>query len=267
MTAPVGKTVIVLGGFTGPTGTFKQVNILGTFTGPTGTYPIWNQATGSTGPNGTFESVINIGPTGPSSKFKTVIIPGFSVGGGGSTLDPATMIGGTLSNGNLTWQADAVTNNAGAQSTTQKTTGKWYYEVTIVAFPGSNLGGAGAKSSASALSTCSNGLGSAGASGYFQNGPIFVNGTQPGNITMNGGARTPQVGDVIGIGIDADAKTITYKNITAGGTVAGPTTMVTETNYVAAVFTANNATQMKVTVNFGATAFAGTPFAGYTAWG
>lgn len=265
MTAPIGKTVIVLGGFTGPTGVFKQVNILAGFTGPTGTFPIWNKATGPTGPNGTFESVINVGPTGAKGEVKTVIIPGFSAGG--TTLDPATMVGGTLTNNNLTWESDGSTANAGAQSTTQKTTGKWYFEVHIDVFPGSNLGGAGAKDSAAAMSTSVSSLATHGASGYFLNGPIFVNGTQPGNITMNGGGRTPQVGDTIGIGIDADAKTITFKNITSGGAAAGPTAMVSETNYVAAVFSGANATHLKATVNFGATAFLGTPFAGYSAWG
>lgn len=271
MTAPVGKTVIVLGGFTGPTGTFECVNIIPNFTGPTGTFPIWNQATGPTGPNGTFKQVWDVAgaPTGtvlPKGTIKTVIIPGYSAGGG-STLDPASMVGGTLSNGNLTWTSDGSTNGAGAKSTTNKTTGKWYFEFTIVQMPGGTLGGAGAFDNAAAISTATTGLGSHGGSGFVVNGPIYVNGSQPGNATMNGSGRTPQVGDTIGVGIDADNKTITFENWTSGGGQSPVVTMVSETNYVAAVFMSGTTPDFKVTVNFGATAFAGTPFAGYTKWG
>lgn len=70
------KTVVVLPGPTGPTGTIKGVNILGAFTGATGQLPQWQQATGPTGANGTLERVYNSG-TGATGKFKTVIISGY----------------------------------------------------------------------------------------------------------------------------------------------------------------------------------------------
>lgn len=76
MTAPNRKTVVVIHGPTGPTGTIKGVNIVAAFTGLTGEIPQWLQATGATGPHGTLEKVYNIGPTG-NHTHKTVIISGF----------------------------------------------------------------------------------------------------------------------------------------------------------------------------------------------
>lgn len=70
------KTVIVLPGPTGPTGTIKGVNILSAFTGSTGQFAQWLQATGSPGPNGLIDKVYNIGPTGLTGQHKTVIIAG-----------------------------------------------------------------------------------------------------------------------------------------------------------------------------------------------
>ncbi len=136
MTNGVQKTVIVLGGPTGPTGTFKGVNILSVFTGATGEFAQWLQATGATGPNGTFESIYNIGPTGLTGQHKNVIISGYSGGGGGgavTTFNPldkdANM---TLSNGNLTATNNG-SGNSNVRGTTSKTTGKWYFEFSNIA--------------------------------------------------------------------------------------------------------------------------------------
>lgn len=72
------KTVVVLGGPTGPTGTIEGVNILSAFTGATGQFRQWLQATGASGPTGLLKRVYNIGPTGISGAHKNVIISGFS---------------------------------------------------------------------------------------------------------------------------------------------------------------------------------------------
>lgn len=74
--AGIQKTVVVLAGPTGPTGTIKGVNIIKNVTGPSGTIPQWLQATGPTGANGTLERVYNSG-TGATGKFKTVTILGY----------------------------------------------------------------------------------------------------------------------------------------------------------------------------------------------
>jgi hypothetical protein len=82
MTATL-KTVVVLAGPTGPTGTYQGVNIFANLTGASGQYPKWLQATGPTGARGMLERVYNIGATGIKGEHKTVIIQGF-VGATGS---------------------------------------------------------------------------------------------------------------------------------------------------------------------------------------
>ena len=72
------KTVIVLSGPNGPTGTVKGVNIIKNFTGKTGQNPFWLQYTGGTGPKGILQRVYNIGPPGVSGEHKTVIILGYT---------------------------------------------------------------------------------------------------------------------------------------------------------------------------------------------
>lgn len=82
MTAPINKSVRVIAGPTGPTGTFEGVHILSTFTGPTGTFPILNQinaAQQAQSPTGTFKTVYPLaGATGVQGEIKTVIIPGYT---------------------------------------------------------------------------------------------------------------------------------------------------------------------------------------------
>lgn len=70
------KSVIVIAGPTGPTGTFQGVRILSAFTGPTGAFAQWSQLAGFTGPTGTFKTVY---PT-TDPKAKTVIIAGYAQG-------------------------------------------------------------------------------------------------------------------------------------------------------------------------------------------
>ena len=84
MTLAVQKTVVVLAGPTGPTGTIQGVNILRTFTGKTGQFAQWKQATGPTGPHGLLKRVYNVTDgAGRTGAHKTVIIQGF-VGATGS---------------------------------------------------------------------------------------------------------------------------------------------------------------------------------------
>lgn len=82
MTAPINKSVRVVSGPTGATGTHEGVHILSTFTGPTGTFPIWNQINATqqaASPTGTFKEVYPIaGGTGTAGRIKTVIIPGYT---------------------------------------------------------------------------------------------------------------------------------------------------------------------------------------------
>lgn len=182
------------------------------------------------------------------------------------TLDPNTLVGGTLSADKLTFTSNG-TANAGALSKQNKTSGKWYFEVTIVQFNGGSVGGVGAMDKDAALSTAVSALGTHGICGFFSNGPIYHNGSNPGNPTMNGGQRTPQVGDTIGVGIDVDGKTARFINVTTGGTASADIPMVSEANYCAAIFMDSSSPHLIAKMNFGGSAFAGTPFAGYSSWG
>lgn len=134
MTINTQKIVIVLGGPTGPTGTFEGVNILGTFTGRTGQFPQWAQATGNTGPHGTFKSVYNIGPTGVKGEIKTVIIPGFTASGGGgggtgTAFNPADQsVGIALSDSNFVATNAATLSGQAVRGLTSHTAGKFYLE-------------------------------------------------------------------------------------------------------------------------------------------
>jgi len=181
------------------------------------------------------------------------------------TLDPNTLVGGTLSADKLTFTSNG-TANAGAKSKLNKTSGKWYFEVTIDTINGGSVGGVGAMDKDAALSTAVSGLGTHGACGFFVNGPIYVNGSSPGNVTLNGNHRTPQSGDTIGVGIDVDNHTITFRNWTSGGDQSPVVTMVSESNYCAAIFTDSSTPHLVATMNFGGSAFVGTKFSGYSSW-
>jgi hypothetical protein len=200
----------VLGGFTGPTGTFKQVNILGSFTGPTGTFPIWNQATGPTGSNGTFESVINVGPTGIKGEVKTVIIPGFAGGGGGgggASQWNASDEAGTFSLSAVNLAASCLTTvsgDAGIRSTPFKTSGKLYAELTA-----NNIGfrcAIGVAKSDGPLTGFDSGVSTHEA--YVPQG---------GNIQLNGGGAGVSItgistGTVICIAYDATNHRVWFRN-------------------------------------------------------
>mgnify|MGYP003637720545 CR=1 FL=1 len=111
----------------------------------------------------------------------------------------------TFSDGNL--KAVTASQNC-AISTIGMASGKWYMEITVVAFASINLGLA---NSAHALTTALS-L-SANAIGYNGNGTVYYNSTTP--VTY----ASYTTGDIIGIAFDADAGNVTfYKNGTLQGT-------------------------------------------------
>jgi hypothetical protein len=155
----------------------------------------------------------------------------------------------TLSNSNLTVTAQ-VGSPAGFQSLrsdVSKSSGKWYWESTIATVP--TLIGVG-----NSTATLSDYAGSGADSvGYYSPGNIYRSGS--GN-----GSPTPYTnGDVIGIALDMDAKTVTfYKNNVPQGTVTGLT------GAVFAMGTAKDGSPPgSWTTNFGASAFAYTPPSGH----
>lgn len=151
MTAGPIKNVFVLPNITGPTGLFELVNILNTgptglagptgpaaagISGPTGGFfPVWGQLTGpagSSGPTGNFKTVCYAGATFRKG-LKTVIIPGYSAGGGaaGSAFNPADKLNIALTGTNLIATSTSAS-NGGVRGTTSHSVGKWMLSFSAV---------------------------------------------------------------------------------------------------------------------------------------
>lgn len=282
MTINTQKIVIVLGGPTGPTGTFEGVNILGTFTGRTGQFPQWAQATGNTGPHGTFKSVYNIGPTGVKGEIKTVIIPGFS----SNVIPPpglgsAFNVGGVLShmvraNNNQTVSDDltgASNGGAGGLLADDKSSGKFYIEYTVNHTRGTSeiIGLKGATFILSSYVTD----GSTGFGVFLSNGQIMSNGSLVATLEA-----AIADGNVIAYAIDLTAKLVWVKNITKAGnwnanpaadpaTGVGGVALLTSGSYNIATGFASEpagAPAYSITVNCGGRAQIGAAPSGFGIW-
>lgn len=173
-----------------------------------------------------------------------------------ATWNPADKGGGVvLSNGNLSVTLSTTPTDGGSvRSTIGKSSGKWYWEITV-------NGG-----SAFSLPGVANASASVASSNYYASG---VNGfgyySSNGNKYNNGPAgaygATCAPGDVIGVALDMTGGTlIFYKNGVSQGTAF---TGLTGTYYAAeGNYTLNQAIS---TANFGATAFAFSVPSGYNA--
>jgi hypothetical protein len=134
-----------------------------------------------------------------------------------TTWNPADNSDLTLSNGNLTAAAQTSSSTwRGIRSTTNKSTGKWYWEATIGAVDGSNGWMIGAGNVSAPLT---GNLGSDANSVGLQFGP---GGTATFNLWYNGGSAVAATGnmatagDVIGVAYDAGGNTIQGNNWTKG---------------------------------------------------
>jgi hypothetical protein len=191
-----------------------------------------------------------------------------------ATWDPATVTAVTLSGGNLiatntgTTSADQGAHVAAASG---KTTGKYYYEVTLTAYTGGapNLGmGIGTTSS-----TYTN-MGNSATTGnvVYKSGAIWANG---GSTSLTLGARS--VGDILGVAVDLGARKIWFRVAPSGnwngqaigsqnpatgtgGATIPAGTMVPFVVYGGSLGAANNIW----TANFGASAFSGAVPSGFT---
>ena len=196
-------------------------------------------------------------------------LPLAKVGGGGgstTTLDPTNLgTGQVLSNGNLT---DTGSGNSIAQSLAKHSSGKFYCEVTCGTVVNT---GFGVCNSAVSLNNFL-GVDNFGAAVYSGGG--YTSTGVSGTTTCN----APVAGHVFGVAIDVDNRAIWMKDWTAAGNwnangTANPATntngcilgggMATG-NLCAAVTCAN--TGDNVTFNFGASAYTGTPPAGFGNW-
>lgn len=160
----------------------------------------------------------------------------------------------TLSNGNLTATHDASDGYENVGSIDAKTTGKWYFEMTMVT-QGS------AANIAVGVGDYTNNLNATIKAGpcimYADNGEIFrnqLNGTAFGSAWSNG--------DIISVALDMTGGSVKFRR--NGGTWSSDFAVVGTQPYFPLVqlFRAN----ASVTMNFGASAFAYAVPSGYSAW-
>jgi collagen triple helix repeat protein len=188
-----------------------------------------------------------------------------------STLDPATAVSVTLSNGNLT-AAHVGAVAAGVFATGSfKSTGKYYFEVTvqITTITSSTMG---LLSSIGAVTetpvTSSNAVGPSYGSG---NTIIYSNSTNTGKSL---GAAA--FGDVFAAAIDLTAKLIWFRKNNGnwnGDAAANPATGTNGIAFPAASYkpyvrfsNSSGGASDAMTANFGASAFSGAAPAGFTSW-
>jgi hypothetical protein len=120
-----------------------------------------------------------------------------------AALDPATVAGVTLSNGNLTATHNVTTTQQGVFSTAYKTSGKYYFEIRIDASFASGVHFAGAITSSGALATIGSNLNCM---------TVQVGSGGVGGINSNGGGTGMSVGgaciagDVLGFALDLTAR-------------------------------------------------------------
>lgn len=183
----------------------------------------------------------------------------------------------TLSNGNLTATHANTTDNSGARSTAQQSSGKWYFEVTLTDVDGNADCVAVITAPATYTNLITNGTNCAAV--YRSTGNIFSNNANSGRTL---GALAD--GDIIGVAVDLDNEKVWFRKAPSGnwnGQVIGSQNPATNTGGVSissyaattmapAVGFGGPSTQAGdvMTANFGATAFTGTVPSGFTSgWG
>ena len=153
--------------------------------------------------------------------------------------------GCALSNLNLT---TVFSSPGSVRSVIAKSSGKWYWEVTVGS-PNNSVVGV-ANSSALMSQYCGSNINSWG---WYVGGNVLNNGS-----FVNNGADTYTTGDVLGIALDMDAKTMQcYKNGVSSGTAI---TGLSATMYACV---GSGGAPTGNTTNFGASAFSYTPPSGF----
>jgi hypothetical protein len=176
-----------------------------------------------------------------------------STAGNFCTFNPVNVSGGgaatTITNGNLSTTAGATVTFAKVLGTFGVSTGKWYWETTIVAVGSTATVGFGDGSPPSAAT----GLGgAAGELSYLSTGQKYT------NAVASAYGATYTTGDIIGAAYDADAGSITfYKNNVSQGAITG----FSGIKYPAVG--SSGGTNPQYAVNFGQRPFAYTPPTGF----
>lgn len=173
-----------------------------------------------------------------------------------ATWNPSDKGGGViLSNNNLTVSLSTTPTDGGSvRSTIGKSSGKWYWEVTVNGSSPYSLPGIATSSATVSSGTAY--VSSATGYGYYTS-----NGSKYNNNTLAGYSVSASVNDVIGVALDMDAGTLAfYKNGIGLGTAF---TGLSGTFYAAeGNWTLNSQIS---TANFGATVFSYSVPSGYNA--
>lgn len=123
--------------------------------------------------------------------------------------DPATVASATLSGSNLIVTNTGTSSGdqgARAPSSAGKTSGKYYYEITITTKAGGGNAGVGAATTASTYTAMGNNA-TAGSECFASNGAIYSNSTNTGFAVV-----APANGTIIGIAIDLDNRKAWFRN-------------------------------------------------------
>jgi hypothetical protein len=202
---------------------------------------------------------------GPSSSVIAAIAPGIY-----ATLD-GVVTAGTLSNGNLTFAGNNGANGLG-RSTSQKNSGKYYFEATAVINISGHANSCVAVITPAATANGVVGSGIGGGIVFETGGVIYSNDVNSG---LNLGSNIVD-GDIVGVAADLDNKKIWFRKSPSGNwngqaigsqNPAGNIGGLSLSNYNAttlapAVGTDNGGTW---TADFGQSAFSGSIPAGFTA--
>lgn len=156
----------------------------------------------------------------------------------------------TLSNGNLTATNAGVAAWVGVRSTVTKSTGKWYWELTVV----QNTTAVGVVGGVCTLTRALNANTTPDLIAYL----MGQGGFRENNGAEDGGYGNASNGDVVGVAWDADAGTVQI--FLNNSSLFTTTNALTGTN--AAIFQAFVLSDA-ITANFGATAFAFSPPGGF----
>ena len=191
-------------------------------------------------------------------------------GGSFSVLESNSTFG-ALSNGDLTWTVND-TNHARVQSTVAKSTGKYYWEITVDSDSGSDFNMACA---AVALDTIDTSVSFMISTGTTPNGYSYkADGTKEHNGSSVAYGSTYTTADILGVALDMDTGAVWFsKNgVWQGGATiseieAGTTTNAAYTGLTGSFGAAGSVitTPSAITANFGATAFSFTVPTGFTA--
>jgi SPRY domain len=188
-----------------------------------------------------------------------------------ATLDPSnTSANITLSNGNLTATCNT-TNNIGnvSRTTTSHSTGKYYFEVTVVLAVGSVTQGIGVINSTESVTNNALGFSGTNSIGYFtSNGAYYLNSVHTGNFA------SATTGDVVGVAVDLTNNNIWWRTNAGNWNNSGTANPATNTGgqsistLTGPLFAGIEADTVNgsLSVNFGATSYAFTPPTGFGNW-